>query len=261
MIPRLTILSLLAAATTTNASNTYQYDDGISNITLGPPSSFEEFGDIDVLWGNYFIALPNATYITQIDFGLGSLSSGAQDTVHIWIFNDPDNDEDPTNAIPIYTTTVTAQDMGFDFNELPVPGIQVNQGFFVAVGHLAELDSPGASNRYPSPVRFDPDARPDRSWFFYDSDIPETNLANAGFVQRMDGPFVPIQGAFAIRTTAVQTDPCPTNVVRDSSTDIEDLLLVLRSFGLNDNGDTNNDNNTDIEDLLAVLREFGSTCP
>lgn len=54
---------------------------------------------------------------------------------------------------------------------------------------------------------------------------------------------------------------CPTDVDGDGDTDIEDLLLVLRSFGVNDDGDTDCDGDTDIEDLLAVLREFGKLCP
>ena len=83
--------------------------------------------------------------------------------------------------------------------------VDVDGGFFVAVGHLAILDDPNATSRYVSPGRFDPDARADRSWFFYDSAIPENDLASAGFFTRMDGPSVPIQGAFAIRAIGVPT--------------------------------------------------------
>lgn len=55
-------------------------------------------------------------------------------------------------------------------------------------------------------------------------------------------------------------EDCPTDVDQSGMVDIEDLLLVLREFGVSDAGDTNNDGMTDIEDLLAVLREFGSVC-
>ncbi|RNC81405.1 MAG: hypothetical protein ED559_06320 [Phycisphaera sp.] len=183
----------------------HRYDDGISNVTFGPPSSFAEFGDIDMLWGNYFFTEGEAELINQVTFGLGELS--ADPTVSIWIFDDPDNDADPTNATPVFSTTAIGEDLGFDFNEVSIDPTLVSGGFFVAIGHLAELTGAPDNPDYPSPGRFDPDGRADRSWFFYDSDIPEDDLASSGFVQRMDGPFVPIQGAFAIR--AIGT-PVPT---------------------------------------------------
>ncbi|MEO0511629.1 MAG: hypothetical protein AAF108_01860 [Planctomycetota bacterium] len=185
------------------ADETFSYDDGISNVTFGPPPSFAMFGDIDVLWGNYFFTGADPVDLTTISYGLGSLSSadGGNDTVSIWIFDDADNDADPTNAIPIFQTTVTGADTGFDLVELAIDPVRVSGGFFVALGHVAELNDSGTG--YPSPARFDPNARADRSWFFYDSDIPEDDLASSGFFTRMDGPQVPIQGAFAIRAGGV----------------------------------------------------------
>ena len=195
----------LVVAAPAAANVTYQYDDGISNITFGPPSSFAQFGDIDMLWGNYFFAEPGGMTIETIEFGLGELSPGGN--VSVWAFNDPDNDADPTNAVPIFNLTTTAQDLGFDFNSVDITPTGVDGGFFVAIGHLAVLDNSGGSPDYPSPGRFDPDARADRSWFFYDSDIPENDLASSGFFTRMDGPQVPIPGAFAIRAIGV---PAPS---------------------------------------------------
>lgn len=61
-------------------------------------------------------------------------------------------------------------------------------------------------------------------------------------------------------TAAGDSDSCGTDVNGDGTTDIEDLLQVLREFGVSAGGDTNEDGVTDIEDLLAVLREFGSDC-
>src|SRR5690606_29448715 len=152
----------------------------------------------------YFFTTEPAERVTDVSFGLGSLSSP---DVSVWIFDDPDDDADPTNAIPIYSAQTSGADLGFDFNVHTVPSVQVGGGFFVAVGHLAELTYPDGDPDYPAPARFDPHGRADRSWFFYDSDIPENDLASSGFVQRMDGPFVPIPGAFAIRATTV---PEPT---------------------------------------------------
>jgi uncharacterized protein YkuJ len=189
------------AAGVVQAEVTYQYDDGVSNVTFGPPSSFEPFGDIDMLWGNYFFAEPGGMTITSIDFGLGELSPGG--AVSLWVFDDPDDDADPTNAQPIFTVNTVGQNLGFDFNSVDITPTDVFGGFFVAVGHLAELDRSEGFAEYPAPARFDPDARADRSWFFYDDDIPENDLASSGFVGRMDGPQAPIPGGFAIRANAI----------------------------------------------------------
>ena len=179
----------------------YAYDDGVSNVTFGPPSSFAEFGDIDVLWGNYFFTGQATELVTSVDFGLGELTPGGD--VRVWIFDDPDDDADPTNAVPVFDALAPgAADLGFDFNTLAIPEVPVSGGFFVAIGHVAALETdPGPG--YPSPGRYDPDGRADRSWFFYDSDIPENDLGSSGFVTRMDGPFVPIPGAHAIRATTI----------------------------------------------------------
>lgn len=68
--------------------------------------------------------------------------------------------------------------------------------------------------------------------------------------------------AFAISSLIceIPTDPCEGDANGDRVVDIEDLLLVLREFGVSTNGDVDNDGDTDIEDLLLVLREFGADC-
>lgn len=192
-----------------SSAQTFQYDDGISNITLGPPRSFEQFGDIDMLWGNYFVADEPGFIIETVSVGLGDLSAGG--AISIWIFDDLDNDLDPTNAVPIFNTSLNAADTGFSFLDVEIDPTVVQGGFFVAVGHLAVLTGSGSTADYPAPARFDPDARADRSWFFYDSDIPENDLASSGFFTRMDGPQVPIGGAFAIRATGTPV-PAPASL-------------------------------------------------
>lgn len=208
--PAVVILLSAFTALSASAQTTFQYDDGTSNITLGPPRSFEQFGDIDMLWGNYFTTDGPGVVLDTISFGLGELSEGGN--ISLWIFDDADNDFDPTNATPIFSTSLTAMNTGFDLIDVAIDPTLVEGGFFVAIGHLAELTGSGSSADYPSPARFDPDALADRSWFFYDSDIPENDLASSGFFSRMDGPQVPIQGAFAIRATGTPV-PAPGSAV------------------------------------------------
>ncbi|MAY75675.1 MAG: hypothetical protein CMJ31_13355 [Phycisphaerae bacterium] len=195
---------VMTAGLATAGDTTYQYDDGTSNILLGPPRSFAEFGDIDMLWGNYFFTETATEIVQSITFGVGGLSTDT--TVSLWLFADADGDADPTNATPLFSTTVDAAGLGSDLMTVAIDPTEVSGGFFVAVGHLAELTGGTTDPDYPAPARFDPDARADRSWFFYDNDIPEDDLGSSGFVQRMDGEFVPIPGAFSIRAT---TTPVP----------------------------------------------------
>lgn len=195
------VLSVVCVAGAAFGELDFRYDDGVSNITFGPPRSFEPFGDIDMLWGNYFFAPDGGAIIDTVSFGLGDLSAGNE--VSVWVFDDPDDDADPTNAVPIFSLTTTGQNLGFGFNEVSIDPTRVDGGFFVAIGHLAELTFPGGQADYPAPARFDPDGRADRSWFFYDDDIPEDDLASSGFFSRLDGPQVPIPGALAIRASGV----------------------------------------------------------
>lgn len=208
-IPKATLFPLagaLAFASSPAHANDYSYDDGGSFTTLGPPRSFEQFGDIDMLWGNYFQTQDTTEYVTTLEFELGRLSDNNQ--VTMWIFDDPDNDYDPTNANAVYSMTLDNPMTGFDgTNVVDIASTAVSGGFFVAISHLAELvydqdDNPG----YSSPARFDTDARADRSWFYYGS---FGDLGDAGYSTRMDGPDVPFGGAFSIRATTV---PVPGTV-------------------------------------------------
>ncbi|MFI4898035.1 MAG: hypothetical protein ACIARR_09435, partial [Phycisphaerales bacterium JB059] len=149
----------LAAPVMADVEYEYREDDGVSSVTLGPPRSFEEFGDIDMLWGNYYFTNEPTERLTEVHFGLGSLSADA--TVHIWIFDDPDDDADPTNAVPLYNLSTTGANLGFDFNMLTIPDhVEVSGGFFVAVGPLAELTYPDGEPDYPSPPASIPTVAP-----------------------------------------------------------------------------------------------------
>ncbi len=218
MIQSTLVLSALAFASTSTLANVYSYDDGGSFVTLGPPRSFEQFGDIDMLWGNYFTTQDASEEIVNITFELGRLSDNNQVTVRI--YQDIDNDFDPTNATNIFTQVIDSPMTGGGvLNSVDINNLAVSGGFFVTVSHLAELEydddnQPG----YSSPARYDTDARADRSWFYYGSfgDLP-----NAGYHTRMDGPDVPIPGAFAIRATTV---PAPSMMLLSSA----GLLLGTR---------------------------------
>lgn len=194
------MIGILACSSGHALANDYRYDDGGSFTTLGPPRSFEQFGDIDMLWGNYFYTQDDTEYVTTLEFELGRLSENNQ--VTLWIFDDLDNDNDPTNASEVFSMTLDNPMTGFDgTNVVDIASTAVSGGFFVAISHLSELvyDDDGDPG-YSSPARFDTDARADRSWFYYGS---FGDLDDAGYSTRMDGPDVPFGGAFSIRASTV----------------------------------------------------------
>lgn len=214
----LSLAGIIGCASGHAFANNYSYDDGGSFTTLGPPRSFEQYGDIDMLWGNYFHTQDSTEYVTSLEFELGRLSENNQ--VTLWIFDDVDNDNDPTNANEVFSMTLDNPMTGFDgTNVVDIASTAVSGGFFVAISHLSELvyDDEGDPG-YSSPARYDTDARADRSWFYYGS---FGDLDDAGYHTRMDGPDVPFGGAFAIRANTV---PVPSTMMISSA----GLLMASR---------------------------------
>lgn len=61
--------------------------------------------------------------------------------------------------------------------------------------------------------------------------------------------------------TIGEVEPCPPDINRDGAVDLEDLDLVLTSFGNPVCVEATGDGFMDLEDLDAVLTAFGSDCP
>src|SRR5690606_38789208 len=83
------------SAPTKSGGFEYLLDDGSGGFAIGP----SEF-DAMMMWGNYFEAEPGAEWITTIRVSFPSgLPVGTP--VTLVVFDDPDDDLDPTNAIPL----------------------------------------------------------------------------------------------------------------------------------------------------------------
>ena len=181
----------LAIAPAASASMTYALDDGAGNIGLGPPSSF----DADMLFGNYYFAEPGAETITALSVALNEIIPTEEFTMYL--FDDPDDDGDPVNAVLVAEVSGTPLfDTQDEFTTFAIDPTVVSGGFFVG----ANVFALGGVNR---PARVDPQGDPTRSWLFYDNIINTDDLSTSGFITRMDGPFVPIQGAFMVRATGI----------------------------------------------------------
>lgn len=99
----------------------------------------------------------------------------------------------------------------------------------------------------------------------YVVEAPGSSTSQIRFIASDDSPGDVVEaGVDAVSVASFRcvdvVDPCPADVNGSGAVDIEDLLQVLREFGVSAFGDADGDGDTDIEDLLEVLREFGSTC-
>jgi len=194
-----TIAAALAAASVAAAGSfEYAIDDGDSDTAQGPPSTF----DPDTLWGNYFEAQPGTERITSISVAFGPTFPTVGE-VKLWLFDDPDDDFDPRNAVPLTTATFTPTTIGGDvFSTVEIDPTVVSGGFFVAANAFLM----GGEDR---PQAVDTSHPGDRSWFFYDPEIDDVanDLSSAAFGTRMDNPeFVVFPGAFLIRANG---EPIP----------------------------------------------------
>ncbi len=199
------MIATLACASGASAQLQYAYDDGTANVNVGPPSSFSQFPNTDFLWGNYFEADPDNTLLTSVEIDFGSFSSVPRD-VEILIYNDANNDFDPTDisGAPLFQTTIQATPSAVPFERTVIDlggTIDVDGGFFVAA--LVRSAAPGME----AAAALDSDTSGDNSWLFY---YPNTNTDDLsfdiGFVSETNNAAVfPITGNWAIRANAIPT--------------------------------------------------------
>lgn len=63
-------------------------------------------------------------------------------------------------------------------------------------------------------------------------------------------------------TQSIEPEPCFGDVTGDRAVDLDDLNLVLTSFGQQtSSGDANGDGSVNLDDLNIVLTAFGTSCP
>lgn len=181
------VFSIFVAAA--HAQTTYKLDDGSGNINIGPSFAAE------MLWGNYFYTQPGAHVITEVQVGFGSYAVGAP--VTLYVFDDPDMDGDPGNAIPLATVSgLTASTGQAGFAQYAVPDTAVSGAFFVAA--MVPVVPPN-----DRPARIDPQSSGVQSWFFANGTINPSNLGASPFILRMDQ--APFPGAWMVRAIAVPT--------------------------------------------------------
>lgn len=132
----------------------YRLDDGTGSVNIGP-SQFSG----QMLWGNYFEVEPGFDRIASISVAFGNIEVGR--IVELLVFDDPDNDGDPGNAVLVDRSAgLTDLPRTNTFVDFGMNGGSVSGGFFVAA--LMDLDVAEL------PGRIDPQTRAGRSWLALD---------------------------------------------------------------------------------------------
>lgn len=170
----------------------YRWDNGVMGTAVGPPGSFPQ--NPQTGWGNYFTAEPGGEWITSISVAFGPTFAAGRE-VTVWLFDDPDDDFNPANAVPLATTTLVPHTLGGAvFNTFPIQPTMVTGGFFVAAMAFTErgVDRPAA---------VDTSARADRSWLIYNPatvGINTDSLGSNALLSRADS-VLPLPGAWLVR--------------------------------------------------------------
>lgn len=186
------VISLFIASPTLAGAFEYALDDGTGVFNIGP-SQF----DAEMLWGNYFDAQPGFTTISEISVAFtGSVPAGRP--VTLVLFDDPDDDLDPTNAVPVAQASgLTVSTPPNTFNTFDIPDTTISGGFFVAA--LVPL------LQGQTAARMDDSTNSGRSWLFFDGQINLDNLGGSPLFYNMNQ--TPFAGTWMIRATGIVPEP------------------------------------------------------
>lgn len=168
----------------------YAADDGTGSINIGPSFNAE------MLWGNYFTAAPGHDTITTIRIAFGSIDAGRP--IDLLLFDDPDDDGNPANAVLVTQTTALTNPAGLNaFTDYAIDPTAVSGGFFVAAKMMVTTAD--------RPARLDPQSITGQSWLFFADQIPLDNLGSSPFVLNMNN--APFPGTWMLRAQAVPAAP------------------------------------------------------
>lgn len=258
----LSALFLAGAAVAGDVEVAYSYDDGVANVNIGPPTSFEIYPNTDLIWGNDFVTVPGGEVLTRLEVGIGRLSADPRDgEIHVYSLEGTGEFHPRELGTPVYSADVQFVANTLDtVNTFEIPPTLVGDRFFVAC--VIRSAVPGGE----SAARVDTNGTAIHSWLIYSPDCePDAIQDSSGFVTRMDNTsFVPFPGAMVIRAFGVEAEICPGDVDGSGTVDLADLNAILAQFGSEvepgSAGDFDGSGVIDLPDLNAVLSMFGESC-
>lgn len=243
MMTRLvTLLAALCAAPA--PAQQYILDDGSGGFTIGP----SEF-DATVIWGNYFDADPAYPWITTIRVSFPS-SLPAGTPVALVVFDDPDDDLDPANAVPVALASGVSVETGpQEFADYPVRPAYVEGGFFIAAVVEAQ--------QRQAVARMDQDTLGVRSWLFFNGEL-DLDLGASPFILRMDES--PFRGTWMVRAVG-EASGCAVDLDGDGAATFFDFVAFQNAFAAGDLlADFDVDGVLTFFDFLAYQTAFSAGC-
>lgn len=192
-------------------SNEYTIDDGVAENNIGLTGASSS-----IAWLNRFTVTGGNSIITDISiaFGVnnpatgGTPMNGAPVTVYLW--SDPNNDGNPSDAVPIATTGGVVANSGTDtFNTFIIAPTFVGANgtnFFVgAILTQANLQGTGPGS---FPCRIDQTATQGRSWIAANVTATPVNPASLGAGNDINAAIIDsfgstLAGNWMIRASAV----------------------------------------------------------
>lgn len=229
----------------------YILDTGVGSFNIGP----SEF-DANTTWLNTFETVEGGELITNISVSFGeiddNLGNTGSDQVTVAILRDPNNDQNPTDAVLLTTATGIWEEVGFsNFIDFPIDPTFVQGTFFIGV----MMDVVQRAN----PASMDPNSPSagTQSWLFYN---PEPNLEDLGsspfILQMSQSPFI---GAWMIRATG---EPgCFGDFTNDGVLNFFDVSTFISAYSSNDPiTDLNKDGFFNFFDVSIFLSLFNTGC-
>ncbi len=260
-LPKHTPAILLALGVSGIATNSaqaqmidYILDTGVGTFNIGP-STF----DANVTWLNAFDTQAGGELITKVSVSFGDIEDNdgnvGSDALAIAILNDPNNDYDPSDAVPLSITNGTWVDTGFgEFFTYDIEPTVVEGVFFVAVAMDVIEDA--------NPASADPNAPTggSQSWYFYNPEQNFSDLGNSPYILHMsEGPF---PSAFMIRAHGEENAGCAVDYNNDGTLDFFDVSAFLGAFNSNDPiADLDGNGVFDFFDVSSFLSQFTAGCP
>ena len=187
---RLVAIAIVASMACLSVSADFEYalDDGAGNWSIGPSQ-----WDAELLWGNCFDVVPGFETIDSISMSFAPDVPEGREVTFV-LFEDPTDDYDPSDAIPLAQTTgLTRQGEPNEFIVFDIPDTVVSGVFFVAGTMFLAQHEHGP--------RMDPDTQAGRSWLFFDSEIDLNDLGGSPLYYNMAN--TPFNGTWMVRAQAI----------------------------------------------------------
>lgn len=247
-----------AIAMAEEEDHSFQTDNGVYELEYSVHNR-------EAMIGNYYTAPADETLtIDRVEIALGFGQGGLP--FELLIYDDPDNDGDPTNAVLVSTTTGSIlpgdeDDRTLRIQELLIDPVDVEDGFFVAVRLADQPYDPHGNNlgvysTAPSAYRLDYNA-PTTNWRITGlpdngpsggiTDIDTADLTN-NFVSSVQLNFV----IRAYGTTGGDNAVMVADMNGDGVHDMFDISMFLGLFMQGD-ADFNGDGATNFFDLGAFI--------